>query len=156
MTLKDGESEELVRDDTDHKFFMEWDAKAGDTFLKLSGAVSHLFIVLFDPFQHVEKGYGDFLYVASVNITSIRTAVYDTTCILNVGDHPFITQPSYINYRMMDCERFSIIKSRVESGEYKLNTPIRHEILVKVIDGIFESGDTKIRIIKELQHLKSK
>lgn len=153
MTLKDGASEELLQNNTDYKFSMEWKAKAGDTFLKYSGSVSHLFIVLFDPFQHVEKGYGDFLYIASVNITSIHNAKYDLTCILQAGDHPFIKHSSYVNYRMLECELFSVVQKRVESGEYPLQAPISKDLLYRIVAGIFESDNTKNRFLKELKHL---
>lgn len=129
-----------------------WNAQAGDTYLKPSGPANHLFIVLFDPFKHVEAGYGDFLYVASVNITSIGVVKFDSTCILNPGDHPFIVKPSYVNYRMMESERFSVVKGRIESGEYRLHQPLSKVILEKVVSGIFKSDDTKTRFRLELKH----
>jgi hypothetical protein len=62
----------------------------GDTFYFINpGAHRHLWVVTGGP-----SAGGDF---AIFNLTSVRTGC-DTSCVLDVGDHPIITHPTYITY----------------------------------------------------------
>jgi hypothetical protein len=64
----------------------------GDTFLageQVHGK-HHLWIVINDPGQHATTAL-------FVNVTTM-SAIAETTCVLQPGDHPFITRQSWIRY----------------------------------------------------------
>ncbi len=66
--------------------------RQGDTFLggrEVHGE-NHLWIVLNEP-----AGHGDIALI--VNVSTLRPNA-ETTCILEPGEHPFITRDSYVRY----------------------------------------------------------
>ena len=70
----------------------------------------HFFIILNKP-----KDFAGYINSSVlVNVSSIRNAPYDNTCILEPGSHPFIKQRSYIAYRhaRVDREESLIKKSQ--------------------------------------------
>lgn len=79
--------------------------------------------------------------VVVVNCSSYRgTKQDDTTCILNPGDHPFITHTSYIAYRFAKMMKYSDVQ--------KLN-PVRDvskELYEKIREGAKNSDHTPIKI----------
>ena len=66
---------------------------AGDTFLLTGGRVPapHLWVILWGPAGPANA------YLA-VMLTSVK-AFSERTCILDVGDHPFIRHPTAVAYR---------------------------------------------------------
>lgn len=64
-----------------------------DAFLISSGPFNgnHLFVILTDPAKNAA--------VLMVNATTCRNVLHDdSSCLLNVGDHPFINHPSFVLY----------------------------------------------------------
>ena len=83
----------------------------------------HLCIVLNDPRK--EAG-NQALYVPVITVRR----KFDATCILDVGDHPFIRHPSCVHYATMS--------QRSEAHLLKVGTiqePLREEVLQRVLEG---------------------
>ena len=99
----------------------------GDTFTLTPGG--HLWIVLSDP----DKNCGKFVIV---NLTTdSRRAGID--CILDVGDHPWIREKSYISYGDAQIvtpeEKAKILKS-IEAGVTTRDFPVDLDILKDIVD----------------------
>lgn len=87
----------------------------------------HICVVLSDP----ENAEGrQVLYVPI--ITARRKC--DETCILEVGDHPFIKHTSCVHYAMMNQRsEFHLLKVG------KLREPLQSDVLSRVLDGVMRS-----------------
>jgi len=78
----------------------------------------HLFI-------QVTEQLGENNEILIVNASTIHPNIYhDSTCVLNVGDHPFIIHPSYVRY---DKSRIVPIE-KIQNG-IRTNTLIPREML---------------------------
>jgi hypothetical protein len=70
----------------------------GHTLFIPSGSTDHLFVVLTPPIGVVSNHL-------LANFSSIKLGIpHDTSCLVNVGDHSFITMPSYIEYQFARIE----------------------------------------------------
>lgn len=82
-------------------------------------------------------------------VTSIKLGrKYDDACELDVGDHPYLTKPSYLLYRMAECTSVRHIVNMVAKQYYNPRQDMSDPVLIKIIDGLYDSEDTKARIIK--------
>ncbi len=115
---------------------------AGATLLMDTFGGLHLHIILNDPV--IIKNYGNQPQVILVNVTSIKAGKQaDNTVLLNVGDHPFIKQPSYIAFSFADI--------KAEKAVAILGTghqPISQELLERIIRGAFQSPKVR-NFVKE-------
>lgn len=134
---------------------IQWDAKAGDTLLVPSGpSGNHLFVVLFDPQVPIDIGFGKKLHLAQVNFTSVRQGmIHDTSCIIESGEHEFISHQSYVNYRGLRYEEYEPIKRGVENGRLRLHTPVEYGLLCRIREGALISGKTPTYVKYEIQRL---
>ena len=91
----------------------------------------HMCVVLSDPEKSPAR------QVLYVPIITCRKK-YDATCILNVGDHPFVKHKSCIHYEAIGQrpERFLL---RVG----KLSTPLEADVLRRVLEGVMCSPHSK-------------
>lgn len=110
------------------------------TFLCPSGPISdpsrkHLHVVLTESF-------GDAGQVLVTSIASIRSRKYDDTCILEPGDHPFLTHHSYVLYRSTRLMEVKRIKQCLKSVEFVQHDDIREEIYKRIVIGLFDSKAT--------------
>jgi hypothetical protein len=96
---------------------------AGDALLIPSGPQgSHLFIVLNDPARL--PGYGNAEHCVLANISSIKPNIaHDQTCLVAVGMHPFVTQPSFVYYRGIRVESIAHLQKCLDSGVFGLRPP---------------------------------
>src|SRR5215472_7297517 len=97
-------------------------AQIGDTFL--FGQGSHLWVVISDP----AKNNGDYVMV------NLTTDVFrgGKDCQLNVGDHQWIREPTYVNYgdaRKVTAKEDAQIQQLVTQGQIKQHYPMKAEIL---------------------------
>lgn len=131
----------------------KWIPQAGDTFLATAGVDSmHLYVVLNDPASFSDYGYGSYLYIAAVNFTTLHSnAHHDPACIVNAGEHPFVTRDSYVRYRDAKFERVDKLKLRVESGEWPLKEPVSAELLTRLRQGL-QASKFAAREYKKLLH----
>lgn len=119
---------------------MCWVCEQGKTLLINSGPghdQMHLFTILCDPQKM--PAYLDFLepntlYVLLVCVCSIKpNTSYDSACVLDVGDHPFIRHPSYISYRESRIRPATMVEEKVRAGYYLPRTDCSIELLRRII-----------------------
>lgn len=75
-----------------------------------------------------------------------RHAFSDASCILNVGDHPFITHESCAAYDHGQCVSLKEISAQIDSGKIKLQDKISPELLVRFQVGLVKSDETEPRL----------
>ncbi len=108
--------------------------KKGGTFYGNPEGASqpHLHCIITDSSEHKEKGKCLFVHMISYNEGNPYS---DRSCILNKGDHPFITRPTCINYAAateIDLENLEFAVSRCLCEE---NAPLSLEILERIREG---------------------
>ena len=101
--------------------------------------VSHLCIILNDPPGTAPQ---QVLYVPVITARE----KYDTTCVLEVGDHEFITHKSCVHYARADVRTVQHLE---KLGSLK--EPLRDDVLERVCGGIFDSPHSR-PWIKEFYH----
>ena len=106
-----------------------------------SGPEPHLYIICTD-----ECKLGACLLV---NITSARDGC-DQTCILDVGDHPFIKHPSCIFYAKAIIRKCDQIKGALAAGAIEAAEDVAEDVLDRILAGFTISEDTPPQIIKYL------
>ena len=96
---------------------------AGDAILIPSGPNGHhLFIVLNNP--KPLPGYGTADHCVLVNISTIDPSMpYDSTLVLQPGDHPFINSPSYCYFRGARVDRASHLDECIGIGKFIMRPP---------------------------------
>lgn len=94
----------------------------------------HLFIILTDPCQDDEKGERSVL-LASLTSVPNRVA-YDSTCILQAGDHPFLRHASYVFYQKARIESVATLENGVQKGVFIQHDPIEASIFNRVCNGL--------------------
>ncbi len=108
--------------------------KAGDTFfVQQVGKLydSHLWIVLSDPALDANQ----------VLIVSLTTwdKDDDPACVLNIGDHPFVRQKSFIKYshaKVVTNQQLDEVRAR---GQIHVQAPLSANVLKRARDGAAES-----------------
>jgi len=113
--------------------------RVGTTFLMTSGPAHdpnkmHLHIICTDPCINNCQ--------LIVSVATYRDP-YDATCILNVGDHPFICRKSYVVYGAIKIENCSTIDNGLRRKIFRLKQSMRTDVLQRVCDGILLSPHTK-------------
>jgi hypothetical protein len=66
----------------------------------------------------------------------------DGTCILEAGEHPFITAKSYIIYRKCRIEKCQTLIKGVHEGLLIPREPVKDEPFARICDGIVKSKQT--------------
>ena len=124
----------------------KWTCMPGATLIIPSGpGGKHLFIILNEP-----KDFAGYINSSVlVNVSSVRKAPYDDTCILESGSHPFIKQRSYIAYRHARVDREERLIQKVSASLFKPHDPLDDELLRRVQNGLYESPQTR-RFLKEI------
>lgn len=117
-----------------------------DTVLIPSGPTDHLHFVccdlVFYPKQAKEC-------VLLVNISTIKQDIdYDLTCIVEVGDHPFVTRPSYIYYRKADIFGADSLSRNVAEGAFQVHQPCSDELFTRILNGFDISEDVRLKVKK--------
>ncbi len=116
----------------------------GNTLLVPSGTKAdpdkmHLFVVVTD-----ECDAGEHLMVS---LSSIKQGVYhDPTCEMQVGAHPFVTAPSYVEYRLAIIRSAQYICQCTNNGAYIPRQPLSAALLVRVADGVLVSSFVPAKI----------
>ena len=123
----------------------EWTCIPGGTLIIPSGPEGkHLFIILNKPKDFAGHRNSSVL----VNVSSIRKAPHDDTCILEPGSHPFIKQRSYIAYRHARVDREERLIQKVNASLFRPHDPLDDELLKRVQIGLYKSPQTR-RFLKE-------
>lgn len=112
----------------------------------------HLFIALTDPFV---IGKNPQKYIFLVPIQSITSWPYDKTCLLKVGDHPFIKHTSFINYS--ETRNFLVDGSNgliqgIKDKTHTLDKPFTDPIIFeKILKGVMNSNQTRKKITNNFE-----
>jgi len=105
----------------------------------------HLFIQMTDPLGEDNK-------ILLVNVSSINMETYhDETCILNAGDHPFITHPSYIRYDKARIEPVQKIEDAVQRSIFFPRGILSEAVFVRVVQGFRDSPRVARNILRFLE-----
>ena len=102
------------------------------TLLMPSGPSLHLFVIVTRPCP-------DF-YITLVNIDTVYpNKFYDSTCVLGVGDHPFINRPSWVNYRNAKRQYVPALKHGVAARKFIPRPQMHSSAFERVCDGFLAS-----------------
>tara|TARA_R110002073_G_scaffold332202_1_gene517802 strand:- start:32 stop:418 length:387 start_codon:yes stop_codon:yes gene_type:complete len=75
-----------------------------------------------------------------VPISSIKPdSFFDETCIIETGEHEFITKRSYVAYRHIQQRSASKISACLQSGEFILKPNLQQHVLARLVTGISTS-----------------
>lgn len=124
----------------------KWTCIPGGTLIIPSGPRGkHLFIILNEPKDFA----GHINSSVLVNVSSVRKAPYDKTCILEPGSHPFVKQRSYIAYRHARVDREESLVQKVSASLFTPHEPLPDELLKRVQNGLYVSPQTRrfLRVI---------
>ena len=103
--------------------------KQGDTFLGGSQVhgEDHLWLIVNDPSAH--SGF-----VLIVNVSTLRPNA-ETTCLVQVGDHPFIMHDSYVRYGSARKVKATDLAEAVKKGLLRPQQPASKDLLAKIRAG---------------------
>ncbi len=111
---------------------------AGDAFLvpeNRAGIPSHFYVIVTSPLRNGGK-------VLLVNVTTWKdnTSVgLDDTCLLDIGDHPFIKHRSFIAYNCARVTPVSAIEEALRRGSLILKQPCSEQLLDRIRQGLLDS-----------------
>lgn len=115
----------------------------------LSGPHSHLHVVINDPVYYEPKGGPTVLLV---NFCSHNGVLQDGTCLLDVGDHPFITNPTYIEYSQAVLLLSDQLEKRVAAGVHRPGAPVSEDLYNRILAGFRVSRRVPRKILNFLDH----
>jgi hypothetical protein len=103
--------------------------RAGDTFRATESEPGndenrHLWVVLSDPDLYPDE-------VVVVFFSTLR-AGFDQTCIIEAGDHPFITRRSVVAYTAADVRRHSKLLAALKRNKIELADPVGAELVSRI------------------------
>lgn len=96
----------------------------------------HLFIII-----AIEKGSDVALLV---NIIS-ATIACDNTCYVTIGEHPFVTHESVINYGDSRITPIANLEYNLNNGFFEKLTPVTRKLLRKIQDGALVSPAIRLK-----------
>jgi hypothetical protein len=104
----------------------------------------HLFVLLTDP---IEAPNFNGKQVLLANIASVPNRLpYDSTCILQPGEHRFIKHESYVYYAKARIEAANALLRGVKSGQLIAHEIMGQAIVQRICDGLQQSPHTTPRI----------
>lgn len=103
--------------------------EVGDSFILQTEIGEHLHVVI------AESSPGDSAIILMVYISSANIPKRDTTTILKVGEHPFITKESWVRYQNI----FICPKKKINGRIIKMYGKVEGEVLERIQNGILES-----------------
>lgn len=112
--------------------------KPGDTFVidPDGGSNAHLWVVL--AVERPDWAYED--YALIVNVTTLdKTKLVDPACVLNVGDHAFVSHESFAHYGRMREVELGTLSGFAASARQ----PCSADLLKRLIQGLHQSKYTK-------------
>ena len=102
---------------------------AGDTYRREGS--SHVYVVVSDPALDGEN-------VVVVNFTSNK-AWQDQSCLLMLGEHPFITEETVLFYAKARIHCNRELDTALASGRLTLHDPVSDAVLAKIRAGARDS-----------------
>ena len=95
----------------------------------------HLFIVLTIP---ISESQSDSKKVVLACVSSYRYGC-DTSCILRLGDHPFIKHCSFVDYAKTRLETTEKLLSGVNQNTLQPLAPVNEKVIVRICQGLESS-----------------
>ena len=125
----------------------------GCTVYGIAGFSDHLIIICTDPLFYRDYGCEA---VLSVNVTSWREGLSfnDPSCILDVGDHPYIKHKSFVFYKQSVPLRVPGLIEKVQSGDLIPMGFLSASVLQRVLDGFEKSDQTPMKSLRFLELVK--
>jgi hypothetical protein len=75
-----------------------------------------------------------------VNISTIRDGVhFDPACIVEAGEHPFVTDRSYVVYRLARIDHAAHLSKCVDGWTFRPKENVTQELLNRICDGVLRS-----------------
>jgi hypothetical protein len=106
------------------------EVNAGDTFL-LSPPYNHLYVVCSEPTLDAE-------HIVLVNFTTFAQEE-ESCCIIDAGEHPFITRKSCIRYKDARIAAAAALKKLEDLGQMSRHEPVSSNLLTRIRKGASES-----------------
>ena len=119
------------------------------TLLIPSGGTDHLFFICNDPVFYPRLAKECFL---AVNISTVKLGIeHDSTCILNIGDHPFVQHPSFVYYKKADIFGSVTVSQQIAAGDIRTHAPTNDQTFERILAG-FGISPHVIPRIKSFYH----
>lgn len=119
--------------------------RKGSLFI-VSGPSEHLHIILNDPVDYPIKGGPTVLLV---NFCSFEAnGLCDSTCLLNVGDHPFIKHATYVAYEHAALQLAHPLIEAMKANRIRPHDPVAEHVYQRILDGLKKSSRVVGRISK--------
>ena len=110
-------------------------ARCGTLLIPTGPAGDHLFVITTDACRD-----GRHLLV---NLSTIRPGTFhDTTCELQIGEHPFVTAPSYVVYRGAMIQPAERLSRMVDGWVYKAHQDATEQLTARMLAGVGASKFT--------------
>lgn len=103
----------------------------------------HLHIVLAGPCE-ASSGVDHVAWVSVQSVT--EDAFHDPTCILDQGDHSFVSKPSWVNYRKSDLVEVDRVQRGIDSGCFIKKEPMNYDVFRRVLAGVYVSKHTPLKV----------
>lgn len=115
---------------------MSYIAAKKHSFFVPTGDDQHLFAVMNDVCHN-----GQHLLLS---VTSVKAHMpnYDRTCELAIGEHPFITKPSYVYYRKPEVRSAAHISKCVDAKAFMQKEDFEDGVFERILAGIEISDHT--------------
>ena len=108
----------------------------GATYLAPFNGVPHLFVIMNDPCVN--------RLCLIVMLTSVKDKrKHDTACIINAGEHQFVTKPTYVLYRLADYSLAAHIGKMVDKGYYMPWPDVKPALFQRICDGLYKSNESR-------------
>lgn len=116
-----------------------WTCRVGSSLLVPSGPAGlHLFVIALGP--AVLDGYGPAPQVLMASATTLRDGIpFDSACVLEPGDHPFIQHRSYIAYRYARVDSAAHVEHMVTSQVWLPKEPCDPQLIERIVSGVRQS-----------------
>ena len=96
----------------------------------------HLHLVMSDSFRDpLIEGGREIVVVVSIATYKAPDKKYNSICLLQPGDHPFITRTSYVCYRFAEHKVVSEMQKNIQRGWYVRKEPISEAVFQKIYNG---------------------
>ncbi len=114
------------------------------TILIPTGPCNHLHVICNNPvfYPHLAKDC-----VLAVNLSTLNNLIdCDRTCLLKVGEHPFINHDSYIFYRKAEILGVNTISRNIDDGSFSTHDPFEDITFEKILAGFAISKEVRPKI----------
>jgi len=101
----------------------------GDVYLVTDNRIdNHARVVISNPDSNPNQ-------VVWVNFTGAEGEFRDHSCILEIGDHPWITKQTCISYKDARLVKQSDVDRWVQAGTIKKLVPVSDSVITKILEG---------------------